>query len=348
MKSGILTLFRQDIVLTWRNGLVLVTVITLAVIVALYWTLPFMLKEDAPLSQSQILLDMSEGQVVSAFFQGEGMDMAANREELESAIQEQAGTIGIVVQGSRDALAYELVFRNRPSDETISIVKAVFSNVTASLRGEEPLRNINVRYLRAQADPITTRESLVLIMLAFEVLILGFLFIAVVVFGEKREGSIKAYRVSPSGLANYVISKTLVFTLLSVAYGIVMVITTIGFGADFASLSLVLLVSCSLMTLLGLGVAVFFENLSQWFVPGVLLLSINMLAIIPFQIPTYSLPGLGILPGYNVIFAAREILFPTGKEAFLGPVMLRLAIGTALCGGFAAWAVRRKMLREGS
>ena len=71
-----------------------------------------------------------------------------------------------------------------------------------------------------------------------------------------------------------------------------------------------------------------------------------MLAIIPYQIPAYSLSFQEYLPGYNVIFAVSEILFSTGKSGFLGPVLGRLGIGTAIAAVFAAWAVHRKLLRE--
>lgn len=348
MNRGIFSLFRQDIVLTWRTKLVLVTIITLVVIVALYWTLPLIVGDSDPFQQQQIYLDRTEGKVVSKMLAGlseADVVFADDRESLETFVRD-GGLVGIIAAGSADSITYELVYDEAPGASSQNLIKAALRSLTAAIRNEELGAPIDIEFLRDQSEPIPANDSLILIMLGFEVMILGFLFIAVVVFGEKREGSIRAYRISPSGLFNYVVSKTLVFTILSMVYGLVMVAVTLGFDVNYLRLAGLLVVSCALMTLLGLGIAVFFENLSQWFVPGVVLLGVNMLALIPYEIPAYNVPALRFLPGYNVIFGASEILFPTGKTDFMGPIMLRLGVGLAVAAVFAAWAVRRKMLKE--
>ena len=348
MRKAFFTLFKQDLLLSWRNGLVLVTIITLVVITALYWTLPLMLPDEAPLSQSQYFLDETEGRIlVQALSSEEGANLASSLEDLEARVQESNGTIGIIVEGSAEDLTYTLVFKSRHGQKTVNILKAVLRSLTAQITGESfGALSIKIEQLRSSSEIVPINKSMIAIILAFEVMILGFLFVAVVVFGEKKEGSIRSYRVSPSGLGNYVVSKTLVFTLLSMIYGLVMTTATIGFRVNYAALAAVLFLSCALMTLLGLGIAAFFNNISEWFVPGVLVLAVNMLSILPYQIPTYSAKFLTFLPGYSVIFGVSEILFPTGKEGFLPPLLLILTVQLVLFAVFALWAVRRKMMKE--
>ena len=42
--------------------------------------------------------------------------------------------------------------------------------------------------------------------------------VAVMIFQEKQEDSIRAYRISPGTVAGYILSKTLVFIVLSIVY----------------------------------------------------------------------------------------------------------------------------------
>ncbi len=337
------TLFKQDALLSWRNGLILVTVVTLAIIIGLYWLLPLFVADELTLGPSQLYFDDTSDRSVSELLAG--AEFAESREELELAVADADGLVGIVASGDRRSVEFEIVYKHVPDSAQVNILEAALREIAATLRGEDRAERIDSRSLRPGTPALTANQGLITVMLAFEVMILGFLFVAVVVFGEKTEGSIRAYRVTPSGLANYVISKVAVFTILSTLYGLVMVVATIGPRA-LGQLLPVLLISTALMSALGLGVAVFFKNISEWFVTGVVALSINMLAILPYQIPTFSARWLTFLPGYAVIFGATEILFPTGEVGFAQPMYLTLGVWLVAALVFAAVAVRRSIMRE--
>lgn len=343
------SLYTQDTILSWRNGLILVTLITLAVMVVLYWVLPLLLPEDVSFSSAQVFLDETDGTVVERFLLESGADpeiFLETEEGLEAFVAERSGRIGIKVTGNSSELHYSFVFHDRPGERTVKILQAVLASVTASITGEEYGAPFSVETLRSPSDPPAANETMVAVMLAFEVMILGFLFVAVVVFGEKQEGSVRAYRVTPAGLTTYVVSKTLVFTLMSTVYGLLLVLFTFGIGVDYGSLLAILFPACALMTLLGLGIAAFFRNISEWFVPGVLILGINMLSIIPYQMPTYSAKFLTYLPGYIVIFGISEVLLPTGKTGFLVPILITLGLQLAVTVVFTLWSVRRNIMKE--
>lgn len=347
--KALINLIKQDALLSWRNGLVIVTAVTLAVIVTLYWTLPLMVPGEIDFGAGQYYYDDTDDGSFQNYMISAGADEEAfvsERDELETLVSEGTGNTGIVVHGTSDSLSFEFVFKNRPSDKAVNILQAAMRNASAAVRGESFGEPIRLDVLRPGSKPLAANQSLVTVMLAFEAMILGFLFVAVVVFGEKKEGSMRAYRVSPSGLLNYALSKTLVFTLMSTFYGLLMVLLTIGPGADFLSLTPVLFLACGVMTALGLGIAVFFNNISEWFAPGVLALSINMISIIPYQIPTFKAGLLTYLPGYHVIFGVTEILYPTGKSNFAGPMYITLAVWFAVSALFAIWAVNKNVMRE--
>ena len=90
---------------------------------------------------------------------------------------------------------------------------------------------VPVRILEAPSRRLGIANQLVVNLLVFEVAILGFLFTAVILFQQKQEGSLRAYRVSPAGALPFVASKGLLWTAATVAYGALFLIGSLrGFG----------------------------------------------------------------------------------------------------------------------
>jgi len=156
----------------------------------------------------------------------------------------------------------------------------------------------------------------------------------------------RAYRVSPAGFVPYVTAKLLVFASLSTVYGLALVICTIGVHVDFLRLTFLLLLCCGFMTLLGLGISSFFRSVSDWFVPGVSALAVNMLALVPYRLSGGFSPLFSILPGYTAVFGVHEILFPSEAGVSFFETFGILCVETLFCFLFALWSVRRNSARE--
>ncbi len=105
-------------------------------------------------------------------------------------------------------------------------------------------------------------------LLAFEVIVLGFLLVAVFIFQEKSDGSIKAYCISPGGTLSYLLSKTALFAVIVLIYGLFFLLFTIGIPEQLLKISVVLLLASALYTLLGIIVEVFFRGISDWLFVG--------------------------------------------------------------------------------
>ena len=178
-----------------------------------------------------------------------------------------------------------------------------------------------------------------------EVLVLGFLFVAVFIFQEKSEGSIRAYRVSPGGTATYILAKTLVFMALGVVYGLGLVTAAMGFSVNYGALLLLIVLGVNLYTFLGISVAVFFRNISEWFFTGVLLLAINMAPLASLMFPMFSPRWLTWLPSYPVVFGLSEALFPSGRSIL--PLAGLLAVENVLAYTLCYVLTRQKLMKEG-
>ncbi len=339
----------RETLLCWRNKLILVTAITLAAMVAVYYALPLFSALSGKEGETTVLLDRTEDGLFTSYLLSAGGGhflLAETEEEFSAMISEGSNRTGVEISGNRTGMTFSSTFQYPPSPLYKALAEGFFRSLAAEALAWQERLPTRVERLRPESIMVSSRDRMIAILLAFEVMILGFLFVSVLVFSEKSEGIMRSIRISPSGVFPYVLSKTVVFTILSTVYGLLLVLFTIGTASNFIALTVLLLLSCGFMTLLGLGIASFFRSISDWFVPGVIALSINMMALIPYQLSGSFSPLFSILPGYTVIFGIHEILFHSGNAPLFMKTTAILLAEFAVCLLFAWWSVKRNSVKE--
>lgn len=219
---------------------------------------------------------------------------------------------------------------------------------------EAVLADLPVRYLGERRDPIGNRMNFIINLIVFEVLILPFVFIAVNLFQEKQDGTIRAYRVTPGGTLRYVAAKVLLWTVLTILYGVLLLLLTVGWTLSMLSwAAMLLLFAVAGLFISGAGffVALFFSNISGWFLPGISVLLLSQLPIVSYLFPTFSPTWITWFPTYRLLYAVRDILTvgPVGRmapHATVGGALLYMA-GLALAAlALACVAADRRLMRE--
>ncbi|TVR57789.1 MAG: ABC transporter permease [Spirochaetaceae bacterium] len=337
------SLVRQDLILAWRNGHIVVVLAIAALMIALIVFLP----EKIASGPGEYVLDEIPGAPVRAAvlrLGGDASSLPRTREEYETLLESRPNTIGIEISGSLDDPVVQIVTRTSAPEQTMNLLVASIEQVLRDARGEQPAEP-PVEFLRPQAPVVPLNLSGIPIFLAFEVGILGFLLVAVFVFGEKQEATIRAYRVSPGGLWPYIVSKAIVFVLISIVYGVLVVAAGLGFAVDWLSILALVVWASLFMTIFGLGFAAWFRNLSHWFFPGLAVLVLNLLPFVSYVYPVWSPAWVTFVPSYALVYALREALFPTGNREL---IVQTLATGSAwLCAAvvFCALSVRARLLK---
>lgn len=226
---------------------------------------------------------------------------------------------------------------------------AVPSSVEPPLPWDAPPEGLGTHHalttLRALTEAPPFDASFVPLILGLDVALLGFLFGGVMVLQEKMEGTVAAYRVGPGGTGAYVASKLIFNVGLAAFNAAVFVAWAHPAGLLEPALFGVTLAVVATLTLLGMGIAVFFESLSSFFYPvavGGLLLNLPMIAYVS---PSLALGWMAWIPTWDVMFTGREILFPTGRGVDL-EVVARLVGWLAVAGAFGWWAVDRRLMKE--
>lgn len=341
--NRLLRLIGRDTVLLWRNYHILVVAVVALIMVALIVFLP----NELASAPGEYLLDTIDGSPVRRELiemGGRADGLPQTQEEFDRLLHENPNAIGVVVEGTIDRPQVRVVEQASVADRNLNILIATIETVFRRLHGDDG-RDHPVEMLRAASEPIPLNLSGVPVFLAFEVAILGFLLVAVLIFQEKQEGTIRAYRVSPGGLAPYLASKTLVFTALGLVYGAVIVLVGFGFRANWAAVLVLVGLSGAFMTVFGLGFAAWFDNLSDWFFPGLAVLMLNMLPFVSYIYPPFSPAWIAFVPSYGLLFALREALFPTGDSELIRSAVITGSGWLVGAIAFAAVSVRSRLLK---
>ncbi len=342
-------LFLQDVKIALRNYFHIFLLIIFALMVGIFHLLP----EEIDIMPSQFIYDES-----GIFAEASGTD-AAGTAELESeqalieAVNSENGSAGIYIpENITDGIT---VYTNGSvGSRSAQLVKALFSYRLGTAPGSEdegpPALPAGIEYetLGESRISMTIPELMLPVLLIFEVVILGFLFVAVMVFQEKQEGSIRAYRVTPGGAAAYTLSKIMVWTFFSIVYGIFLLLATTGLQFSilrWLALLPLLAGGAFFMTAAGLLISVFFKGISDWFFVGIAVLVIFTLPQISLAAPGFSPSWLRFIPSYPLVFAVRDILYSQSPVFPLQPLLLFVLLSCAAY-IFAHLMVKFKLLKE--
>jgi hypothetical protein len=343
------TMFTQDLVLASRSGPVLITAILLVLMLALILFMPRQIN-----THNELILDATSDGALARLLAEMGLgDGVVYRDEavFRQALDRQPNKVGVIFTGGVEDPSFEIITTTAVAEANINLLKASLDHGILQLRGQAP-QYLEIQFLRPPSEPVALNLQAVPLIIVFEVVLLGFLFAAVMMFQEKQEGTLRAYRVTPSGAVNYVLSKTMLFILLSLAYGLPILVVSYflmpaGSALSFGLVVLLLVLATAVMTLFSLAVAVFYRNLSEWVFVGMAVLIVNSLPMISYGMPSFAPTWLTYIPSYPTVFATRDLMFHGAGWAEVLPVVLYLGVLTLV--GFAAahTAVRYRLLKEG-
>ncbi len=342
------TMFARDAILAWRNGQLAVTMAIMGVMILLVVLLPAQVRTKP----NEIILDLMEGRPLyrAALASGANMDaFASDEEEFAKRLASSGTAIGIVARDGQGGSAMELRAGANVSDGALALLEASLDELLRRAEGRPSAARFPVESLSPAPRPIALNLKGIPVVLIFEAGILGFLLVAVFIFQEKQEGTIRAYRASPGGALAYIGSKALVFVVLSVLYGAGVIAAGAVMGArpNLAGALLALAGASAAITLGGLGFACYFSNLSGWFFPGLGLLLLNILPFFSYANPAFSPWWMDLIPSYPYLRLTEAYFFNPASPPSQGLLWQALAWLAALA-AFAFASVKAKLLKEGA
>ncbi len=341
-----LNLLKQDLLVSWRNGFFAVI---LLLGVGMVLLVNFALPEQAKVGAAEYIVDLTNGRLVrSSLEERLGADAFLQSEaEAREVVESKRNALAIVFRGDRDNPGITILHQGNEPPKAINALEAALQ-ITWLQVADLGYQKVHEQViLRPDLEKPPFSKSMLPLLMGLEVVMLGFAFISVLVFQEKAEGSIKAYRVSPRGAWLYIWSKSLAMVLISVVYALIITVPTIGLNLQWGSYLLLVALTSLLMTMLGLFIAAWFDTLSEFIFPMVGVFAVIGLPAISYLMPSFQLPIISAIPAYPLMFGLREIMFPTGKTGFLLPLLITLVLETVVISLLTRWAVEKRLMREG-
>ncbi len=339
-------LLRQDISIVFRNGYVHV-VVGLAVLFILL--VNFVLPSEIAVEAGMYFVDRTDGQLITSAAHAAGMEdlLLASETELQRMLEEERQAIGVVYHGSREEPGAIIYRQGNEAEETLRVLEATVISLwdTAGDLGRPTTHRTEVLRPPGEAPPFNL--DLVPLLLTFESALIGLFFVAALVFQEKEEGSIRAFRVTPAGTWTYILSKITVNVLLSVLSALLLFIFTLGLRPELPAVLLLVVAVSFLLTAFGLTISVFFSSLSEFVYLLAVVMTVASLPIASYFMPSFSAAFFPLIPTYPLMFGIRELIFSTGRTDFYLQMLALLAAEILALIFITKFAVHRYLMREG-
>ncbi|MBG0787324.1 MAG: ABC transporter permease [Anaerolineaceae bacterium] len=336
----------QDFLLTFRSGHIYVILAMAAIILILVFALPVEINTDA----QEYFYDASEAGIFGQYLVTLGAEpdmLLASEADLNSTLAESQRALGVIFRGSLTDPEFEIIVQGNISQENINLLEKTLDTIIQSLQGTYQPTEAELTILNENSEPIPLNKNMIPIFMSFEVILLGFLIGAVLIFQSKQEGTIRAYRVSPGGTLIFILSKVLLYDVISLIYGLVVSLIAFGTAPNYLQLSLLIIGASTLLTLVGLAIAVFFTNISEWFFAGATLLIVAMLPMLSYAMPVFSPAFITWIPTYEIIFGFRNVLFEMGSAAALNQTFLILGVSVLVSFAICYLAVDKRLMKAG-
>jgi len=225
-----------------------------------------------------------------------------NEEELYERINSEKNSLGIVFDNNGG----ELVVQGYESDRMLNNMKAsLYAFETSGMNVSE---NIQVEYLNDFNDKVPFNQKFIPMLMAFDILLISFMFIPVMVFQEKKEGSINAYKVTPAGSIHYMFSKIAVGIVLSAIFSYIFILFTMGANADYLKITFYTVISSIILSNIGLIIAQFYSSISEFVVPFFLVTLMFFLPAVKLFSPSFNFPGIELIPSYPLLIEMDKLV----------------------------------------
>lgn len=342
-----ISLIVQDFVIMTRNWI--------------FWTLPilavtiilvinFAIPEDVSMQSKEIMFYEENGNMLREYLKAEGEEdhLVNSKEELVEAVKEDSNRIGLVIGGIDDGkLQFTAVLQGTESEVIKKLLEATMEHVIKELGNIETSKEYDIVSVRPKSDPVPFNLNQAPFLIFMEAGFLGMFIIMMLIFQEKQEGSIRAFRVTTAGTMRYILAKVLLITVFSAIYAVVMCLFIFGTSINYLLFVLMTVLGSFVMTMIALITCVYFNSLSDYLFVFMGIFVVVSLPVMSYFMPSFSPAVIRIIPTYPIMFGYREIFFPTGNTAMLGNTFLTLGIEGIVLFVLACFSVKAKLMKEG-
>lgn len=268
------------------------------------------------------------------------------RKEIIQRMEKNFNSIGMVINEINNSPSIEFIMQGYENKEIINtLILSMKDDIDKRVSEEMDIDTVYLKNVMEQ-ERIPLNKNVLPMFLTMEPSLLGLVLIAAFIFMEKDEGTIRAYKVSPGKIPEYLASKITLMIILGWISTIISTFLVVGLNADYFSLLIIVTVASIFASGLGLIIASFFENISQSMIWIIFISIIFSLPFVSYFVPSFAPLYIRLLPTYSLQFALREAIFPTGNIKLIYSTVLTFAVLSILNYVVAIFIYKRNMARN--
>jgi len=340
-------LLKKDFLVAYRGYFFLIMlVVALILVVVTNWLIPEKANLDVKVLYAVEGERTERMNSLLGFLQGaEGSQRLDSKSAVIELMQGDKNTIGVIIREAAEKPVIEIVLQGYENQQSRN---ALALSLSAAIDAQNiDYSNIENVTLQAVEQPeIPLNKSFVPLMILNEPVMLGFIFLATLIFMEKEENTIRAYLVSPVRIWEYLLSKIIIMAALALISTILITVFTVGIHVNWIMLLAIVTAGSVFGAASAMFIAVFFDNLSKamiWIISISLIFTIPMAA---YFIPSFSPWFITILPTYDLMFAIREAIYPAGNPQIFYQSFITLTIINAALYIMSIALYQRSLLRD--
>lgn len=340
-------LLKKDFVVAYRNFFFLIMLVVALILVGVTnWVIPTEANLEAKILYTVEGSQQEAAQAMLSTLEGQsGNERLESREQVIEEMSKDKNTIGLVLRTSANQPALEIIMQGHENEQSRNAL-ALSLGALVNPKNIDYSNIENVVLQDSQEPDIPLNKSFVPLMILNEPVMLGFIFLATLIFMEKEEDTIKAYLVSPVRIGEYLLSKVIVMIVLALISTVLITLLTVGLDVNWAMLLAIVTAGSAFGATAAMFIAGFFDNLSK---AMIWVLSISLAFTIPmaaYFIPSFAPWFITALPTYDLMFAIREAIFPAGNPHIFYQSMITLTVFSAVLYVLSVSIYRRNLLKD--
>lgn len=244
-----------------------------------------------------------------------------SREEVIEGIRENKSAIGLIIHDfSNGKYKVELLSQPYTKEGLIHFIEKDIEDLLSIIHPPVGIytpdiyETVEIRAMQSGLkDDIPLNHRMLPPIIYMMVGIMG-LFAMVSLVGQEREDmTLRAYRVSPGKVWEFLLSKNIVIVITSIVCFSVIYIVNLGFKGFTQSL-LITLLTLVLGSAIGVILGSFFKtplNAISWVLLIMIILSLPAVSL---MVPTFNPGWLKLIPSYHTLFSLEAAMFPDNNS----------------------------------
>ncbi|XMB67092.1 ABC transporter permease [Mycoplasmatota bacterium zrk1] len=320
--------FKKDWLRGYRHFYLLITIATALLFSAF---LLFVLPDGYSTPDVYQYVDSSIGEPM--FDAEEGITFVDSKEEIKKKMKEDANSYGVAVELIDSEPVVTIYTQSNAEGEFGQTLKMMLSRALSLGEEFEYTERYESVVLHEEFKDVKYKETFLPVLIVMDSAMIGMFLLSVMLFTEKDHKMHTAYMVSPGGLTEHLLSKSMVMLVLSLISGTIMTLIVRGFDANFLYLYIVLIPGAFFGGTLGLFLGSVFKNVQKSMLGLIFLMIGLMLPTVSYMFPSFSPMWIKFIPTYQMIYGVRAAVIPLyGFDDVWRNAVIVLAEGIVLFG----------------